>query len=56
MISIKTIQNNDDRRRQFRIVLCFRDLGSPHAFVCELFLITIINQDCLLAIKTKDCR
>jgi len=53
MISIKTIQNNDDRGCQFRIVMCLSDLGSPHAFVCELFPITRINQDFLLAIKTK---
>jgi len=36
MISIRTIQNNDDPR-----------------FVCELFPITRINQDFLLAMKTK---
>jgi len=37
MISMKTTENNDDRGRQFRIVICFRDHGSLRAFVCELF-------------------
>jgi len=34
---MKTTENNDDRGRQFRIVICFRDHGSLRAFVCELF-------------------
>jgi len=53
MISIKTIKKFDDRGRQFLIVIYFRDLGRLRAFVCELFPITRINQDFLLAIKTK---
>jgi len=53
MISIKTIQKYDDRGRQFLVVRYFRDLGRLRAFVCELFPITRINQDFLLAIKTK---
>jgi len=40
MISIKTTEHNDDRGRQYQIVICFRDLGSSLAFVCELFPIT----------------
>ena len=43
MISMKTTENNDDRRRQFQIVICFHDHGSPRAIVCELFPITRIN-------------
>ena len=53
MISIKTTENNDDRGRQYQIVICFRDLGSSLAFVCELFPITRINQDFLLAMKCE---
>ena len=53
MISIKTIEKGDNRGHQFQIVLCFCDLGRLLAFVCELFPITRINQDFLLAIKTK---
>ena len=53
MISIKTTENDDDHGRQFRIVKCFRDHGSSHAIVCELFPITRINQGCLHAIKCK---
>jgi len=52
MISIITIEKDDDRGCQFRIVICFRDLGRLCAFVCELFPITRINQDFRLAIKT----
>ena len=37
MFSIKTTENNDDRGRQYRIVLCFRDHGSLCGFVCEIF-------------------
>ena len=33
MISIKTIEKYDDCGRQFRIVICFRDLGRLRAFV-----------------------
>jgi len=44
-ISNKTTENNDDRGRQYQIVICFRDLGSPRAFVSELFPITRINHD-----------
>jgi len=44
MISIKTIE------KEFS---CFRNLGRQHAFVCELFPITRINQDFLFAMKTK---
>jgi len=53
MISIKTTENNDDRGRQYHIVICFCDLGSLLAFVCELFPITRINQDFLLTIKCE---
>ena len=53
MITIKTIEKDDDRGQQFRIVICFGDLGRLCAFVCELFPITRINQDFLLGIKTK---
>ena len=53
MISIKKTENNDDRGRQYQIVICFRDLGSSLAFVCELFPITRINQDFLLAIACE---
>jgi len=49
MISIKTIEKDDERGRQFRIVICFCDLGRLRAIVCELF--PRINQDFLLAIK-----
>jgi len=52
MISIKTIEKDDDHRCQFRIDIYFHDLGRLCAFVCELFPITRINQDFLLAIKT----
>jgi len=31
-------------------VTCFRDAGSPRAFVCELFSITRTDQEFLLAI------
>ena len=51
MISIKTSENNDDRGRQYRIVICFSDHGRLRDFVCELFPITRINQDFLLAIN-----
>jgi len=51
MISIKTTENNDDRGRQYQIVNCFRDQGSLRDFVCELFPITRIKQDFLLAIN-----
>jgi len=37
----------------FEIVICFHDLRRLRAFVCELFPITRINQDFLLAIKTN---
>ena len=50
--SIKTTEN-DDRGRQYQIVICFRDLGSSLAFVCELFPITLINQYFLIAIKCE---
>jgi len=53
MIPMKTTENNDDRGRQFRIVICFRNHGSPSAVTCELFPITRINQDFLLVIKCK---
>ena len=53
MISIKTTENNDDRGRQYQIVICFRDLGSSLAFVFELFPINRINKDFLLAIKCE---
>jgi len=53
MISIKTIENNDDRGLQYQIVICFRNLGSSLAFVYELFPITRTNQDFLLAIKCE---
>jgi len=53
MISINTTENNDDRGRQYRIVICFRDHGSMRGFVCELFPITRINQFFLLMIKCK---
>ena len=43
MVSMKTTENNDDPRRQYQIVVCFRDHGSPHAIVSELFPITRIN-------------
>jgi len=41
MISIQTTENNDDRGRQFRIVICFCEHWSPRAFVCEDFLLAI---------------
>jgi len=53
MISIKTTESNDNRGRQYQSGICFRDLGSSLAFVCELFPITRINQDFLLAIKCE---
>jgi len=53
MISIKTIEKDDDREHQFCIVICCHDLRRLRAFVCERFQITRINQDFLLAIKTK---
>jgi len=53
MISIETTENNEDCGRQYQIVICFRDLRSSLAFVCELFPITRINQDFLLAIKCE---
>jgi len=53
MISNKTTENNDDRGRQYQIVICFRDLGSSLAFVFELFPINRINKDFLLAIKCE---
>jgi len=34
MISIKTIKKDDDRGRQYRTVICFRDLGRLRTFVC----------------------
>ena len=37
-------------RTSFRIAICFRDVGSLRAFICEPFLITRINQEYLLAI------
>jgi len=40
LISIKTIEKGNDRGRQFRFVICFRDLGRLRVFVCELFPIT----------------
>jgi len=33
MISIYTTENDDDRGRCFRSVMCFRDVGRPRAFV-----------------------
>jgi len=32
-ILINTTENDDNCGRQFRIVICFRDHGSPHAFM-----------------------
>ena len=43
----------DDRGRQFRIVICFRTHESPRAFECELFPIARINQNVLLALNYK---
>ena len=51
MISTNTIENDEDYGRQFQSVICFRDHRSLRAFVCELFPITSINQDVLLATK-----
>ena len=34
MISIKTIKKDDDRLRQYRTVICFRDLRRLRTFVC----------------------
>jgi len=51
MILIKTNENNDDHGCQYQIVICLCDLRSSLAFVCDLFPITRINQDFLLAIK-----
>jgi len=36
MISTNTTKINDDRGRQFRSVIYFRNHGSLRAFVCEL--------------------
>ena len=47
MISTNTTGNDDNCGRQFRSVMCFRDHGSPHAFICELFPMTSINLDIL---------
>jgi len=34
MIAFKTSENNDDRGRQYQIVICFRDLGiRMHSYV-----------------------
>ena len=53
MILIKTNENNDDHGCQYQIVICLCDLRSSLAFVCDLFPITRINQDFLLAIKCE---
>jgi len=53
MISIKTIEKDDNRRRQFRLSFVFATSEACGTFVCELFPITRINQDFLLAIRTK---
>jgi len=44
----QSFQSKQRSRASFPIVICFRDVGSPHAFVCELFSITRIGQEFLL--------
>ena len=41
----KSYQSKQRSWASFRIVICFRDVGSLHAFVCELFSITIIGAN-----------
>jgi len=44
------INQNKQSRTSFRIIICFCNVGSLRAFVCELFSFNRINQDFLLAI------
>jgi len=46
----QSFQSKQRSRTSFRIIICFCDVESPRAFVCELFSITRINQAFLLAI------
>jgi len=46
----QSFQSKQRARTSFRIVISFRNVGSPHAFVCELFPITRIDEESLLAI------
>jgi len=46
----QSFKSKQRSRASFRIVICFRDVESPRAFLCALFSITRINQEFLLAI------
>jgi len=46
----QSFQSKQRSWASFRIVICFHDVGSPRAVVCELFSITRISHEFLLAI------
>ena len=46
----QSFQSKQQSQTSFCIIICFLDVGSPCAFVCEIFSITRINQEFLIAI------
>jgi len=48
----QSFQSKQRSRASFRFVICFHDIGSLRAFVCELhvFSITRINRKCWLSV------